>query len=226
MLVFKYEFILNHLIKNMKIIKIILFVSLGTAQNIPYFDGDLAFSYLVKQCEFGPRYPGSNEHIDIKDYFIEFLDTKADELIIYNHNIKHPYEENDIVLYNILARYNKLKNKVFGPEDVVPVQTLDSHHFENVGLIKIDTQGHELRVLRGGIETLEKNKPVVVFEINEDKDYITEIAEQFEAQAGEVALSPDASTGLIMIGETEDSPQYGETFAQTREISMSHLKEG
>jgi len=63
-------------------------------------------------------------------------------------------------------------------------------------------------------------------EINEDKDYITEIAEQFEAQAGEVALSPDASTGLIMIGETEDSPQYGETFAQTREIFMSHLKEG
>ena len=63
-------------------------------------------------------------------------------------------------------------------------------------------------------------------EINEDKDYITEIAEQFEAQAGEVALSPDASTGLIMIGETEDSLQYGETFAQTREIFMSHLKEG
>ena len=66
----------------------------------------------------------------------------------------------------------------------------------------------------------------LTLETDDDRDYVKRIAEQFEAKSGEVALSPDASTGLIMIGETDDSPQYGETFAQTRKIFMSHLKEG
>ena len=90
----------------MKIIKIILFITLGAAQNIPYFDGNLAFDYLVKQCEFGNRYPGTKAHNDLKDYFIKFLSNKSDELIIYDHVIEHPYKKNDIILYNLLARYN------------------------------------------------------------------------------------------------------------------------
>ena len=82
-----------------------------------------------------------------------------------------------------MITYNaKLKNRVFGPDDVVAVRTLDSHDFDNVGLIKIDTQGHELRVLKGAIETLKKNKPVVVFEINEDKDRCCDLLEGLGAE--------------------------------------------
>tara|TARA_R110002020_G_scaffold475237_2_gene709193 strand:+ start:297 stop:965 length:669 start_codon:yes stop_codon:yes gene_type:complete len=81
-----------------------------------------------------------------------------------------------------MITYNsRLKNRVFGPDDVVAVKTLDSHDFNNVGLIKIDTQGHELRVLKGAIETLKKNKPVVVFEINEDKDRCCDLMEALGA---------------------------------------------
>ena len=81
-----------------------------------------------------------------------------------------------------MITYNsRLKNRVFGPEDVVPVQTLDSHELDGVGLIKIDTQGHELRVLRGAAESLKRNKPVVVFEINEDKDRCCDLLEALGA---------------------------------------------
>jgi FkbM family methyltransferase len=47
----------------------------------------------------------------------------------------------------------------------VECRTLDSFQFEQVDLIKIDVQGFELAVLHGSIETLKKNKPVLIVEI-------------------------------------------------------------
>ena len=97
----------------MKTIKIILLTSLLSAQTIPHFDGDVAFSYLEKQCEFGARYPGSKEHVDLKNYFIDFLEDKADSLIVYDYKINHPYQKNELTLYNILAKYNlESKNRI------------------------------------------------------------------------------------------------------------------
>ena len=62
--------------------------------------------YLKKQCDFGPRYPGSKAHENLKDYFIEFLEPNADELLVHEHKQKHPYNNEVITLYNIFARYN------------------------------------------------------------------------------------------------------------------------
>jgi FkbM family methyltransferase len=45
-----------------------------------------------------------------------------------------------------------------------PMVTLDSFEFEDVGLIKIDCEGYELNVLRGGLETIHRNKPVIIVE--------------------------------------------------------------
>ena len=45
------------------------------------------------------------------------------------------------------------------------LETLDSQGLENIGFIKIDVEGHEEKVLRGGMKTLLKNKPVLVIEI-------------------------------------------------------------
>ena len=86
---------------------LILFLAVVQSQQAPLFDGEIAFKYLEKQCAFGERYPGSENHIKMKDYFIKFLSDKSDELIIYDHEINHPYnKEQKITLYNILARYN------------------------------------------------------------------------------------------------------------------------
>ena len=46
----------------------------------------------------------------------------------------------------------------------VPVRTLDSFNFDNVGLIKLDVEGYEERVLRGGRETIARCRPILYVE--------------------------------------------------------------
>lgn len=46
----------------------------------------------------------------------------------------------------------------------VPVETLDSYNFDNVGFLKIDVEGFEEQVLLGGLETINKYKPVLYIE--------------------------------------------------------------
>lgn len=64
------------------------------------------------------------------------------------------------------------------------VVTLDSQNLQldNLGLIKIDVEGHELNVLKGAISTIEKFKPVILFElaIEEFKDGVPNTIEFLE----------------------------------------------
>ena len=46
----------------------------------------------------------------------------------------------------------------------VPQHTLDSYHFENVDIIKIDVEGYELEVLKGADQTIANNRPIVQVE--------------------------------------------------------------
>ncbi len=49
----------------------------------------------------------------------------------------------------------------------VPVRTLDRLGLERVAFLKIDVEGHELAVLRGGTATLSRDRPVLLVEIEE-----------------------------------------------------------
>jgi len=44
------------------------------------------------------------------------------------------------------------------------MRTIDSFEFERVDFIKIDVEGHELNVIRGGEQTIRRCKPVIFFE--------------------------------------------------------------
>jgi FkbM family methyltransferase len=46
----------------------------------------------------------------------------------------------------------------------VEQKTLDSFEFKDVDLIKIDCEGYELFVLRGALQTLHNNRPVIIVE--------------------------------------------------------------
>lgn len=59
----------------------------------------------------------------------------------------------------------------------VKLKTLDSYRFNNVKLIKIDVEGHELLVIKGAIETIKKHKPVLIIEAYENFDVFTFIME-------------------------------------------------
>jgi FkbM family methyltransferase len=49
----------------------------------------------------------------------------------------------------------------------VPVRRLDDYALEDVGFVKIDVEGHEHAVLIGGRETIAKNRPALIIEIEE-----------------------------------------------------------
>ena len=69
----------------------ILLLIFSIAQNAPYFDSERAYNYLLKQCDIGFRYPGSEGQIEFKNFLIDFLSDKADTLIVDEHQLKHPY---------------------------------------------------------------------------------------------------------------------------------------
>ena len=50
---------------------------------------------------------------------------------------------------------------------IVEVVNLDSYQFQDVDLIKIDVEGHELKVLEGGLDTIRRCKPVIIVEIEQ-----------------------------------------------------------
>ncbi len=52
-------------------------------------------------------------------------------------------------------------------EKHVSIITLDSINTESVSLIKIDVEGHEVEVLKGALQTLKCNRPVVIIEIQQ-----------------------------------------------------------
>lgn len=49
-------------------------------------------------------------------------------------------------------------------QNVARMTTLDSYEFNDVDLIKVDCEGFELYVLRGGLQTIMRNKPVIIVE--------------------------------------------------------------
>jgi FkbM family methyltransferase len=48
----------------------------------------------------------------------------------------------------------------------VPLRTLDSFDIKNIGFIKLDCDGYEEKILKGGTETIDKNDPVIFVEYN------------------------------------------------------------
>ena len=50
----------------------------------------------------------------------------------------------------------------------VPMTTIDSYGFENVGLIKLDVEGYELEALKGAVETIKRDRPILYVEDDRD----------------------------------------------------------
>ena len=60
---------------------------------------------------------------------------------------------------------------------VVPVVKLDDENLQNVDMIKIDTQGWELDVLKGMSNLIKSQQPWIMIEVNEDIDLCCSLME-------------------------------------------------
>jgi FkbM family methyltransferase len=69
------------------------------------------------------------------------------------------------ILHSALASFTA----PVGPFETVPVSVrrLDDYGFDDVSLIKIDVEGHELDVLRGAKNTIAKSNPILLVEIEQ-----------------------------------------------------------
>ena len=104
--------------KRILILVLILFISCNTESiksiDIPKFDSNKAFTYLVKQCEFGPRNPGSSGHLEFSNYLETFLSELEGNLIIQEFIYTEPLTnmerngKNFIIQFNENAEYRLL----------------------------------------------------------------------------------------------------------------------
>ena len=73
--------------------------------------------------------------------------------------------------YSSIEPRNHFSGKIRYENDVetqaVPMAQLDDFGFKEVGLIKIDVEGHEFEVLRGARKTLTRERPYLIVEIEE-----------------------------------------------------------
>ena len=100
-------------------IKIILTIStisvLSSCNNaVPNFDKGNAFRYLVEQCEFGPRNPGSNGYKQCLDYLQKTLSGFADTIFVQPFVLDDLVNEKSYDLTNIIARF-----KVDAPQQLL-----------------------------------------------------------------------------------------------------------
>lgn len=94
-----------------------------------------------------------NQKVDIRDYAVADFVGEAD----FHQGQKNCGDSK-------LSRPGKKGNYS------VSVKKLDDEQLKEVDLIKIDVQGWELEVLRGGIELIRQNQPWIIFEVNQDID--------------------------------------------------------
>ena len=88
-------------------------------------------------------------------------------------NLKLPIRSKSLFKNNIeelfrLGAASIHPNKTFDNFESIPVKIkkLDDFNFENkIKFVKIDVEGHEIEVINGAKETIKKNKPVMLIEI-------------------------------------------------------------
>ena len=73
--------------KNIIIILFILACSSSKVEkDIPEFDGNTAYQYIIEQCDFGPRNPGSIGHQQFANFLEDYLLRNSDKDIIKDFN--------------------------------------------------------------------------------------------------------------------------------------------
>ncbi|MDZ7723764.1 MAG: M28 family peptidase [candidate division KSB1 bacterium] len=71
----------------------------------PDFSGTQAFEYLEKQCEFGPRVPGSKGHAECLNYFLEFMKQRADTVFTQDFMFSFGKPQRTVRAVNVISRF-------------------------------------------------------------------------------------------------------------------------
>jgi glutaminyl-peptide cyclotransferase len=139
----------------------ILNVSCSNSQ-IPVFNQDRAFEYLEKQCDFGPRNPGSEGHKKCLAFFVEELGKFADTVV------KQPFMFTDYrtkkshTLTNVIASFGRQGERVLlcAHWDTRPVADFDQDpEMRNTPILGANDGASGVAVLLEIARILKENPP-------------------------------------------------------------------
>jgi hypothetical protein len=82
----------------------------NSIKQIPEFSGKNAYDYLVKQCDFGPRNPGSAGHRLCRDYLIKTFQQFADKVSTQPFILSYGSPPKQAKCTNIIARFQPEKS--------------------------------------------------------------------------------------------------------------------
>ena len=75
-------------------------------KNIPTFDGNNAYQYLVEQCNFGPRNPGSKGHENFSIFLEEYLSKMTKNILVQDFDYLEHITGKERRGKNIIAQFN------------------------------------------------------------------------------------------------------------------------
>ena len=98
--------------KRLIVFLMLLFIGCNSF-SIPSFDGDRAYNYLLEQCQFGPRNPGSAGHLETKNYLLDKLSQYSNLVKTQNFVYYDSLNGLDLNLTNIITSfYPQKRNRV------------------------------------------------------------------------------------------------------------------
>ncbi len=83
----------------------------GCQPKTPLFSGENAFQYLVEQCNFGPRNPGSEGHKNALNYYLKTLKSLADTVFTQSFEDEMPRTGIKVSMNNVIAQFNSASSK-------------------------------------------------------------------------------------------------------------------
>lgn len=89
---------------------VIFLFSNCSAQKAPVFSGENAYKYLQKQCDFGPRNPGSEGYRQCRDYLIQTMRLFADDVSTQPFLLSFSNPTTSVSATNIIARFQPNKS--------------------------------------------------------------------------------------------------------------------
>ena len=122
---------------------------------------------------------GNNENILVEFDYQNIVLVDPNKTIDSDGNVKERLLKHENLVYyaNLecsLFPRTRLSQSSSGNVDVKTISMddfVEKNKIENLGGIKIDVEGHELKAIQGGLNTLKKFRPFLMIEIEEFKDY-------------------------------------------------------
>ena len=103
----------SSILKNFILLALFTLVSSCRTQTMPQFNQDQAYSYLVKQCEFGPRNPGSDGREKCRKYLIAELQQSTDVVNQQHFSYTFGSPPQSAKATNIIAHFQpQMKNRI------------------------------------------------------------------------------------------------------------------